>query len=234
MTRTVDFKARLSNDSCRVAGFRTLLLGWYAHAGRTFPWRRESTPRYVQVVSEVLLQRTRADVVAAFLPRFLASFPSWSRLATAEISQLEAMLQPLGLWRRRAIALQALGRAMERRRGRFPRSRGEIETLPGVGQYVASAAMLFCHGAREPLLDVNMARVVERFFRPRSLADIRYDPWLQAITRQIVDHDQAKSINWAMLDLAATICTSRAPKCDSCPLQKSCRHAKDRLLATRT
>ncbi len=111
-------------------------------------------------------------------------------------------------------------------RGRFPKSRIELEELPGVGQYVASAVILFCHAGREPLLDVNMARVLERCFGARKLADIRYDPWLQALARQFVDHPQAAKLNWAVLDLASKICRTNEPQCNACPLQTDCLYAR--------
>jgi A/G-specific adenine glycosylase len=177
------------------------------------------------VISEVLLQRTRADVVAKFMPLFLERFPCWRELADAKDSDLQSLLGPLGLWRRRANSLKALAREMERRHGRFPNTREEVETLPGVGQYVGSAILLFSHGAQEPLLDVNMARVLERFFGPRDLVDIRYDPWLQALARCVVKHEKAADVNWAILDLAAKICVVGNPRCELCPLHRSCRHA---------
>lgn len=132
----------------------------------------------------------------------------------------------IGLWRRRSASLRALAAEMRTRRGRFPTKREDLEALPGVGQYVANAAMLFCHGKREPLLDVNMARILERCFSPRTLVDIRYDPWLQALARAVVDHPRAREINWAMMDLAGTICTVRKPRCKMCPLETVCRFAR--------
>jgi A/G-specific adenine glycosylase len=117
---------------------------------------------------------------------------------------------------------------MQLRRGRFPKRRNEIEELPGIGQYIASAILLFSSGAKEPLLDVNMARVLERCFSPRKLVDIRYDPWLQALARMVVDHKQSAEINWAVLDLAAAYCSTRQPDCVACPLRKCCRYAASR------
>jgi A/G-specific adenine glycosylase len=92
-----------------------------------------------------------------------------------------------------------------------------------VGQYVANAVLLFAHGRREPLLDVNVARVLERHFGPRRLADIRYDPYLQALARMVVSSKHPAKVNWALLDLAALICRIRAPLCQECPLSATCR-----------
>ncbi len=210
--------------------FQVRLLGWFTRCARKYPWRRRRASRYHKVVAEVLLQRTRADVVARFLPTFLERFPSWERLSSAGEEELGEFLRPLGLWRRRAASLKKLADEMALRQGRFPQSRVEIESLPGVGQYIANAVMLFCHGASEPLLDVNMARVLERYFGPRTLADIRYDPYLQHLSRRVLLDADALSINWAILDLAALICTSRKPRCDECPLSPDCLYRRTATL----
>jgi A/G-specific adenine glycosylase len=215
----------LARHALRVIAFRRLILAWFRREGRPFPWRESTGSQYATVVSELLLQRTRAETVAAFFPKFLDRFPAWKHLATASDRELRIFLEPIGLWRRRAASLRALGQEMLKRGGYFPTTREEIETLPGIGQYIASAAMLFCHGGREPLLDVNMARVLERCFGPRKLVDIRYDPWLQLLARNVVCHKRARQINWAILDLAAKVCTPREPRCPACPLKTVCLYA---------
>jgi len=208
---------------CRRAA-RALLL-WYSANGRQFPWRRKGATLYLHIVSEVLLQRTRADTVAAFLPVFLAEFPSWRRLARSSESQLGRALRPVGLWRRRARTLRALAVAIEGLRGRWPNNRKALEELPGVGQYVASAVLLFAFDQPEPLLDSGMARVIERVFGPRQLADLRYDPWLQATSRRLIEKATPRELNWALLDLAALVCTPAAPRCERCPLARQCLYA---------
>lgn len=223
--------ARLGRHACRIVVFRRVVLRWFVCEGRSFPWRHADVSLYALVVSELLLQRTRAETVAAFFPRFIKRFPSWRYLASASDGELRLFLGPIGLWRRRAASLRGLGMAMEARGGSFPRTRDEIEQLPGVGQYVASATMMFCHGACEPLLDVNMARVLERVFGARKLADIRYDPWLQALAREVVKSSRARKVNWAILDLAASICTRTNPKCPRCPARAACLYVIRRRIA---
>lgn len=221
-------EARLVQHAWRVNAFQRSILPWYRRHGRKFPWRARFATRYTLIVSEMLLQRTRAETVAKFFPRFVERFPGWNDLAAASDDELQTFLAPIGLWRRRAASLRALAREMQARGGRFPARRDEIQELPGVGQYIASAVLLFCRGGREPLLDVNMARVLERCFAPRKLVDIRYDPWLQMLARRVVDHKQAIEINWAVLDLAARNCSIRQPDCVACPLRQCCRYASSR------
>lgn len=215
---------RLPNPE-QLCCFRDSLLVWFGTEGRSFPWRRASASNYEKIIAEILLQRTRAEVVAAFFPRFIREFPSWKRLSLARSEQLQVFLRPLGLWRRRAASIQALAQAMVKRGGRFPRTREEIEKLPGIGQYIANAVVMFVYNQPQPLLDTNMSRVLERVFGPRKLADIRYDPYLQELARLTVSCDTPAEINWAILDLAAKICTPLRPRCDTCPVKSICKCA---------
>ena len=169
-----------------------------------------------------MLQRTCAETVAGFFPSFVRRFPSWKKLSSANEAQLRSFLKPLGLWRRRSSSIRRLAQEMVRRNGRFPKSRAEIVSLPGIGQYIANAIQLFCHRSPQPLLDVNMARVLERIFGPRKLADIRCDPFLQELAGRIVHCKTPTRINWAILDLAAAICTVKIPRCIRCPLAATC------------
>ena len=204
---------------------RRRLLAWYDLHGRHFPWRSPGAALYQQVVAEVLLQRTQASMVGRFFDAFFGQFDSWADIDVAPQESLESALRPIGLWRRRAIALKALAREMVRRGGQFPGSRDELEALPAVGQYVASAVLLFAHGRPEPLLDGNMARVLDRVFEPRRLVDIRYDARLQSLARLLVRSRNPAKLNWAILDLAARQCTSRSPACEECPLRTRCNFA---------
>jgi A/G-specific adenine glycosylase len=213
--------------------FRRRMLGWFYAHGRRFPWRNKSASRYRKVIAEVLLQRTQAATVGRFFPHFIKRFPSWGELALASEEQFREYLQPLGLWRRRAASLHELASEMVRRRGRFPRTRDQIEALPGVGQYIANAILLLCHGDPEPLLDVNMARVIERYFGPRHLADIRYDPYLQALAKAVVAGKQSTMINWAVLDHASLVCKRRLPLCGICPVARHCSYAEQIDLGAR-
>ena len=209
--------------------FRTQMLDWYRGHGRRFPWRKRSASNYKKIIAEVLLQRTRAETVAEFFPVFVARYPSWSRLAAASDNELKSLIRPLGLWRRRSTVLTNLAREMVKRNGRFPKDRESLETLPGVGQYIANSVLLLCHNKPQPLLDTNMARVLERYFGPRKLRDIRYDPYLQRLATLVIDCPDSTTVNWAILDYAASTCSIRRPKCDHCNLAPDCRFFKTHM-----
>lgn len=213
--------------------FQSLLLVWFDLNARRFPWRCTRATIYIRVLSEVLLQRTRAETVAAFLPGFIQRFSSWQALANCSEEELGRQLQPLGLWRRRSASLLLLARALATRHGRFPTNRGAVEALPGVGQYVANAICMFALHRAEPLLDVNMARVLERNFGRRKLVDIRCDPRLQEVSRLAIAGPHAMRINWAILDLASLICTTTNPRCIECPLVAECHFARSLRVSPR-
>lgn len=213
------------SDARRIRTVVSRLLAWYDLNGRIYSWRSPDATNYLRIVSELLLQRTRADTVAKFLPSFLKTYSSWSDLAQASTRDLENSLAPIGLQARRADSLSSLSKRLTTE-GEFPESREQIESLPGIGQYVANAIQLFIFNKPRPLLDTNMARVIERYFRKRKLADIRYDPWLQAITHKAVTISDPKSTNWAFLDLGAIVCLPRLPKCEICPLKRGCGYKR--------
>ena len=206
--------------------FRKKLLTWYAKNGRCFSWRKSSVSKYQLIISELLLQRTRAETVDSFFSSFISHFPSWKKLSNANESEISKIIKPIGLWKRRASTLKRLATIMAKKNGRFPKRKADIEALPGVGQYIANAILLLCHGEAQPLLDVNMARVLERVFGPRKLADIRYDPYLQELASRAIKCKEAKKLNWAILDLAALHCLSRKKRCNDCPLKTICSDAQ--------
>ena len=115
---------------------------------------------------------------------------------------------------------------MQRRKGKLPKDRYELESIPFLGQYIANAIELIIFKQPSPLVDVNMARLLERYFQKRKMADIRYDPFIQKLSKKIVDNPKSKEINWAILDYAALICTARNPKCDLCKLALNCNYYK--------
>lgn len=206
----------------RVPWLRERLLAWFASHRWVFPWREPGRLAYDLIVAEVLLQRTMAAKVAGIYSAFIGRYPSWDALARAKPGDLQESLRPLGLWQQKTEVLQSLAGVMASSGGSVPASRDALQTLPGVGQYIANAVLLVLHGKPEPLLDVNMARVLERVFGTRTSADIRDDPYLQTLSRRVVAGDRSLELNWAILDLGALVCRAGRPQCDDCPLQVGC------------
>ncbi len=216
----------LVGEKRKITRLRRDLLGWAKENGRTFPWRRCDASEYQRIVVEVLLQRTTAAAVAGFFDAFVEKYRGWDQLALAEPADLEEFLRPLGLWRRRAQSLVGLAKYAAANGGRFPNDPVAHRDIPAVGQYVSNAILVFQHGKTRPLLDVNMARVIERFVRPRRLADIRHDLWLQEASYWYARDQEVAGANWAMLDFAALVCKARNPACLDCPVKDRCNWGK--------
>ena len=212
-------------EKVRIAWARSELLTWFEKHGRDFPWRAGSASVYERICVEVLLQRTRAETVARVYSSFFSRYPDWARLAAAPISEIEDIMRPIGLWRRRSRAVSALAQYANEHGGVFPENEKELSLLPAVGQYVGNAILLFQYGKPRPLVDVNMARFLERYLRRRRLADIRHDPWLQEACHWLVDCEEPVRVNWAVLDHAAMTCKAPDPFCPSCRLRTRCNFA---------
>jgi len=217
--------------SKNIKEFQFILLKWYKISGRKFHWRNKGLTNYQLIIAETLLQRTKAETVSRFYKQFIKSFPNWLSLASSNRRELESYLMPIGLYRQRAARLQSLAIEMQRRGGRLPKDRTELESIPFLGQYIANAIELLIFKRPLPLIDVNMARVLERYFGKRNLSDIRYDPYLQNLAVKIIDTPKAKELNWSILDFAALVCRARNPLCLKCPLNRKCTAFKTQQFA---
>jgi A/G-specific adenine glycosylase len=177
---------------------------------RPLPWRRTRDP-YALLVSEVMLQQTQAARVVPYYEAFLARFPDAATLAAAPAADVLALWSGLG-YNRRALALQAAAREVAGRG--WP---ADLRELPGVGPYTAAAVASFAWDAPAAAVDTNVRRVLERrdgvVRAPRALAE-RAD--------ELLPPDRAADFNQAMMELGATVCTPRAPRCDACPVPAGC------------
>lgn len=204
------------------------LIAWFKTNGRRFRWRCSNLETYELLITEALLQRTRAETVDAFLPTFLERYPSWSSLAATSRTELEEMLRPIGLYKRRAESLSQLAHSIIKLGNRVPDDLASLAQLPGIGQYLLYAVTMYRQNEPLPLLDGSMARLLERVFgQPRILADLRYDPYLQQLSRKVVAAGDPRQTNWAILDVAAKYCVSREPKCEECPLRSMCSYGSE-------
>jgi A/G-specific adenine glycosylase len=210
-----------------ISQFQQTLLNWYDTDGRHFPWRNKRLTQYQIIIAETLLQRTKAETVSKFYRQFIKDFPNWISLAQSNTSVIEKYLKPIGLYKQRAKRLKSLAVEMVKRKGKLPRDRAELESIPFMGQYIANAVELIIYNKPSPLIDVNMSRLLERYFGKRNMADIRYDPYLQELSYKIVNHTRAKELNWAILDFAALICKARKPICKSCQFNGNCSSFKE-------
>ncbi len=197
------------------------LLTWFDRHRRDLPWRHSRDP-YRVWLSEIMLQQTRVEVVLPYYQRFLERFPTVEALAAAGIDEVLALWSGLGYYRR-ARQLHAAARQVAAAGG-FPRTPDGWLALPGVGPYTAAAVTSIAFGVAAPVLDGNVERVVSRWLAQaedaKSSGPRRR---LLAAAAALLDSERPGDSNQALMELGATLCTPRRPKCLLCPLAPGCR-----------
>ncbi len=149
------------------------LLEWHKRNCRDFPWRRLSDP-YKILISEILLQKTRAENVVVVFNRFATKYPNAKKLSIASFSELKHEIEILGLHTQRATKLQKMARILvEKYEGTVPNNKKELLELPGIGIYIANAVLCFAFGYDVPLLDTNIGRIIERVFTVKVAGEER-------------------------------------------------------------
>jgi A/G-specific adenine glycosylase len=202
---------------------------WYRRHGRhELPWRNNRTPWRV-LLAETLLHRTRANSVAVLYPAVTEEFPTPATVVERP-ERWRELTRSAGLAWRAESFIRACSELVYRHGNRVPGETAALKELPGIGHYVASAVVCFGFGQRAMLVDTNTIRLAARIsgedlhperHRSRAVRDVvsRLGPEGEA-----PDADD----NFALLDLAALVCTPREPRCMLCPLRESCVTGRSR------
>ncbi len=202
--------------------FRRHLLAWYARHRRRLPWRGVRDP-YAVLVSEIMLQQTQVARVTEFYPRFLARYPTLEDLAAAPADAVRESWDGLGYYARARNLHAAAREVVKRLGGRLPGRPEELRVLPGIGRYTAGAVASLAFGADVPAVDTNAARVLARAFGIRGRRkSARRERRVWALAAALVPRGRAAEWNQALMDLGATYCVARAPRCRDCPVRRSC------------
>jgi A/G-specific adenine glycosylase len=201
------------------------LLAWFDLHRRDLPWRRSQDP-YAIWLSEVMLQQTRVETVLPFYKRFLERFPTVDHLATADVEEVLTLWSGLGYYRRARQLHAAARRIVEL--GAFPSTLEGLLALPGIGAYTAAAVASIAFGVAAPVMDGNVERVLSRCLAldadPKSGGARRQ---LLAAAAELLDLKRPGDSNQALMELGATLCSPRRPKCLLCPLRPGCRAARE-------
>jgi A/G-specific adenine glycosylase len=193
------------------------VLDWFAQEGRAeLPWRSTRDP-WAILVAEVMLQQTQVARVAPRWRGFLDRFPDPAACAAAAPAAVLRAWEGLG-YNRRGLALHRCAVAVvDRHDGRMPLDLGALLALPGIGPYTARAVLVFAGERHHGVLDTNIARVLARVggrpLRPREAQDL---------ADALVPAEAPWAWNSALMDLGATVCTKRRPRCEACPLAEVC------------
>jgi A/G-specific adenine glycosylase len=195
---------------------RTALLDWAERTRRDLPWRSTRDPWFV-LASELMLQQTQVDRVIPKYLAFIARFPSPQSCAEAPLAEVVRRWQGLG-YNRRAVNLHRCAQSLVGEHdGRVPDDLGALLALPGIGPYTARAVLAFAFERDVAVVDTNVARVLARragrSLRPREVQDA---------ADRLVPTGAGWTWNQGLLDLGATVCRARGPRCEECPLARGC------------
>ena len=207
------------------------LLAWYDRHRRTLPWRApagERTPPYRVWLSEIMLQQTTVATVGEYFRRFVERWPTVEALAAAPQDEVLSAWAGLGYYAR-ARNLHACARTVaERHGGRFPEDEPGLRALPGIGPYTAAAIRAIAFDIPASAVDGNVERVIARLHALETpLPDVK--PEIAARAAKLVPQQRAGDYAQAMMDLGATVCVPRNPRCVICPLMAGCKARKQGL-----
>ena len=203
--------------------FASRVLAWFDRHGRKhLPWQQDPTA-YRVWISEIMLQQTQVSTVIPYFERFMRSFPDVVTLADADIDAVLHHWSGLGYYARARNLHKAAELIRDQHAGRFPTAFDDVVALPGIGRSTAGAILALSSGARHPILDGNVKRVLARYHSvagwPGSTG-VANELWSYA--EQHTPDTGVAAYTQAMMDLGATVCTRSSPRCDSCPLKDDC------------
>ncbi|MBA3671258.1 MAG: A/G-specific adenine glycosylase [Gemmatimonadaceae bacterium] len=195
---------------------------------RSFFWREPGIHPFHILVTEILLAKTKAELAAPIALQVLARYSTPLALSLAKRRDLERLLFPLGLYRKRARHLIACATVIvERHAGEVPQQVAELMQLPYVGRYAAHAIACVAFDQAVPVIDANVSRIYLRVFslpQPPERLAAAHDLW--SFAARVLPRTDAKKFNWAVLDLGGTVCTAKAPRCTECPIAICCDTGK--------
>jgi A/G-specific adenine glycosylase len=197
------------------------LLGWYENVRRDLPWRRTRDP-YAIWLSEVMLQQTRVETVIPYYERFVARWPTVHALADAPLDDVLGAWSGLGYYRRARMLHEAA--QVIAREAAFPADAESLRRVKGIGPYTAGAVASIAYGEPVPLVDGNVARVLARLFAiEEDVRGAKGTAALWALAGELVHRGDPGAWNQALMELGATTCTPREPRCLVCPVRAMCR-----------
>ena len=196
--------------------FRERLLAWYDQNRRDLPWRRDHDP-YRVWLSEIMLQQTRVVAIIEHYQKFLERFPTVKKLAAARESSVLAAWSGLGYYRRARMLHAAAKLVVKDHSGKFPKTAKELLEIPGIGRYTAAAIASIAFGESTAVVDGNVERVLERLEGKRLE---REEVWQHA--QRWLSPERPGDFNQAVMELGATVCIPRQPKCMFCPVAEFC------------
>lgn len=211
-------------DLAKTKKFRSVILRWWRHNKRDLPWRHTNDP-YPILISEFFLQRTQARQVVPIYKEFLKKYPTIQALAKEKTKKIQKSIRPLGLAKKAKFISAFANIIINEYDGKIPSNFEKLISLHGIGVYTANSILCFAFGERRPLVDRNIARLINRFFGLSFNIDRAHtDKNLWEIMSMILPRKGAREFNQALLDLEENICRPRSPQCGECLLSDICSY----------
>ena len=206
--------------------FSDNLINWYNNNARDLPWRKTKDP-YKIWVSEIILQQTRVAQGLSYYNSFIDRFPNVEILANASEEDVLNMWQGLGYYSR-AINMHYTSKIIVNTYSSiFPSNYQDIKNLKGIGDYTAAAIASFCFNLPHAVVDGNVIRLLSRHFLiNKEFVSAKGRKIFQDIAQKNLDIRSPGIYNQAVMELGALICTPRSPRCNNCPVQKTCKAYK--------
>ena len=194
------------------------MIQWYRSKGRALPWRNTRDP-YAVFIAEIMLQQTQVNRVIPKWYSFLSLYPNWASLASAPPAGLIRQWVGLG-YNNRVIRARKTAQIVQKQyHGRLPSAPELLEALPGIGKYTSAAIQCFAFGKSVPVVDVNVNRVLTRFY---GITTTQKPTHIRELANQALPKKDTYEWNQALMDIGASICKAKTINCTICPLTKSC------------
>ena len=210
-------------NAAEIDDWRRRLLEWFATHQRPLPWRRTYKPYHVWI-SEIMGQQTQMERVAQYFIRWIERFPDLASVAAAPEQAILKAWEGLGYYSRARNLQRAAVRLLETGTGEVPADYQQLIDLPGIGPYTAAAILSIAYNLPYPLLDANVERLFARLAdigQPLKLGATKKR--LAAMAETLLDRENPRHYNQALMELGALICTPKKPACAICPVQMHCR-----------
>ena len=199
------------------------IIQWEEENGKDFSWRKHRSP-YRVLVSELLLKRTTSTAAARTYNVFLSSYPDVIQLSKKHNKHLLVILKDIGLYRQRSIQIKKMAEYLVNEYGgKIPDDYSELIRVPGIGEYTASAVLVFGYGRPKAVVDSNVERVIGRAFGVKGKT-------LKEIAETLIPKKNADIYNYGMIDIGSKICHYKYIKCEKCPVNNYCSFMNKKIL----
>lgn len=205
----------------------TKLINWYNEQKRDFPWRKDNNP-YKIWISEIMLQQTTTSAVIPYFNKFIQRFPDIETLANASLDEVYKLWEGLGYYRRAKHIHETAIILNKQYNNKFPTQYSEILNLKGIGEYTAGAISSIAYNQSVAAIDGNVLRIMARVLNYSN--NIALSSTRKYFKQHIEEHllfKEPGTFNQALMDLGATICRPKNPKCEICPISDDCKAYKN-------